>query len=499
LKTASSTGWGSVTLALGLAMSGPAWADDNTLFELGDLHVTWSAAAGGGVFGVSQANYGAGSFNADHPAGSRRTDPIWGEAFIKPGIGFSAEMLGGRFYANFTTIYAQTIGDGDASLFTAMRGNPGEIGLEEANFGLSGDLPAFAAGTFDLQIGRQNLVIDDGFLIADGTINAGKRANFYMVPRNVFDGLGVLHLNGTPVRADIFMLTDDTNLDLTRRGFDQPPTEFIGFDVTWFENAATDGADGSKLYADRKRYITATYFHVTKSLVDGVRTSRDGLDTYALAIGGALIPSLPDFTFYAQGVLERNGNAGRNVRANAYYIEPGWSFSNLPLSPTIYYRYSHYSGARAPGAATSEAYDPLFYGGGYRGGNFGSYYYGEILSEYFIANSNTDIHQVMLTLTMPFHVLNDEDSLNVHLIYYRYLYDQTGGLGIASDSLGHEVNLATEYQYSPHTTIAAAVGVATPGSGAKEALGQQLGMPGNAGDRFDRTTGMVEVFANFSF
>jgi hypothetical protein len=482
-----------------MAASGSAWADGNPLFDLGGVNVTWSAAAGIGAFGVSQANFGAGSFNADHLEGSRKVDPVWGEAFVKPGIGFNTELFGGKFYANFTTIYAQTIGDGDASLFTAIRGNPGQIDLEEANFGFSADLPGLEPGSWDLQIGRQNLIIDDGFLIADGTINAGKRSNFYMVPRNVFDGPAVLHLNGTPVRGDIFLLRDDTQPDLARRGFDQPPTEFAGFDATWFENAPTDGADGAKTYADRKRYLTAIYFHITKSDIEGVKTLRDGMDVYGVSFGGAVIPSLPDFTLYGQGVVERNGNAGRKVRADAWYIEPGWTFSSLPFTPYLYYRYSHYSGTRDPDGASSGTYDPLFYAGGYRGGNFGSYYYGEILSEYFIANANTDIHQLMLTLTMPFHMLNDQDSLLLHLIYYRYLYDQTGGLGIGSNSLGHEVNLTAEYQYSPQTTIAAAIGIATPGAGAKEALAQQLGLAKGAGARFDQTSGVAEIFANFSF
>jgi hypothetical protein len=354
-------------------------------------------------------------------------------------------------------------------------------------------------GTFDLQLGRQNFVLDDGFLIADGTINAGRRANYYLAPRTVFDGLGVLHLNGSPVRADIFVLRDDTDPDLTRRGFDQPPTEFAGFDVSWFENATTEGANGGKSYGDRKRYATATYFHVTKSILDGLKTARDGLDIYSVNVGGALFPAIPDFSLYGQGVLERNSSEGRKVRANAYYIEPGWVFSTLPLTPNIFYRFSHYSGERHPDSTTDHTYDPLFYSGGYRGGNFGSYYYGEILSEYFIANSNTDIHQVMLTLTMPFNLLNDQDSLSVHLIYYRYLYDQTGALGINSDSLGDEVDLAAEYQVSPQTMIAGAIGIATPGSGAKEAVGRQLGLPQSAGARFNQTSGVLELFANISF
>ena len=474
-----------------------SWADPNPLLDIGDLHATWNGTIGIGAFAVPQANFGAGSYETGKPL-SKRTSPIWGEGFMKPTIGLSYDAGKVQFYGTFSSIYAQTLGDGDASLLTTTRGGPGQIDLEEANFGITGALPAFESGTFDLQLGRQNFVVDDGFVIADGTINAGQRAAFYLVPRNVFDGYGVLHLNGTPVRADIFVLKDDTDPNLTRRGFDQPPTAFAGFDVTWFENVAGDKTDGSKLYADRLAYVTATYFHIYDSKTDGVKTNRDGMDVYSLSIGGPPISAIPDFTFYAQAVLERNSSPGRQVRANAYYVQPEWTFSDLPLTPTIFYMYSHYSGARDPNATTSENYDPLFYGAGYKG-VFGSYYYGEILSEYFIADTNIDIHEAMLTLTMPFHLFNDQDVLKLDFIYYRYLYAEKGGMGLTSDSLGQEIDVAAEYQYNSQTSFGGAIGFARPGSGAKESLTQQLSLASGDGGRFNRTTGIAEIFATFSF
>jgi hypothetical protein len=485
-------------IALVLFRPATAWAEGNVLFDLEDFQATWNASAGIGSFGVSQANFGGGSYDTELTPSSRRTDPIWAEGFVKPGIGVTQAAFGGQFYANFSTVFAQTLGDGDASLTTAMRGNPAQIGLEEANFGFTGDFSAIEPGTFDLQLGRQNLVIDDGFLIADGTINAGRRAAYYLAPRSVFDGIGVLHFNATPVRGDIFVLKDDTQANLSRRGFDQPPTTFAGFDISWFDNAEGDSADGGKTYSDRKRYVTATYFHITSSVLDGIKTSRDGMDVYSLSVGGAVLPSLPDFTFYAQGVLEKNSNIGRKVDANAYYIEPGWTFSELPLTPNIYYRYSHFSGARDPDATTNENYDGLFFSSGFRG-TFGSYYYGEILSEYFVSNSNIDIHQVMMTLTMPDHFLNDQDVLKLDFIFYHYLYDQPAGLGLSSNSLGDEIDIAAEYQYSPQTSFALSVGLATPGAGAKESLTQQLSLPSNYTGRFNQTSGVAEIYASFSF
>jgi hypothetical protein len=487
------------TVALAVLASAPAFADGTPLFDIGDLQVTGNATLGFGAFNVQQANFGAGSFEADHGESTRRVSPSWGEAYAKPGIGLGYDAGDLKFYGAFSTIYAQTLGDGDGSLFTAMRGAPGEIALEEANVGVTGALPAFADGNFDLQLGRQNLVVDDGFLIADGTVNAGDRANYYLAPRSVFDGIGVLHLNGNPVRADIFVLGVDTRPNLTRRGLDQPPSDFAGLDVSWFENAAGETANGGKNYADRLRYVTATYFRIYSSAVDGVKTERDGLNVYSVSLGGVILPSLPDFSFYAQGVLERNAAAERQVRANAFYVEPQWTFSDAPLAPMIFYRYSHFSGAPTTHASTDENYDPLFYSSNFRGGSFGSYYYGEVIGNYFISESNLDVHQVALSLTMPFHVMNDQDSLKLDFLYYRYFYDRAGGLGLSSDSLGQEFNIAAEYQYSPQTSFAAAVGLGTPGSGAKEAIAQQLNLPLNNSSRFDRTSGILEIFGTFNF
>jgi hypothetical protein len=59
--------------------------------------------------------------------------------------------------------------------------------------------------------------------------------------------------------------------------------------------------------------------------------------------------------------------------------------------------------------------------------------------------------------------------------------------------------LAAEYQYSPQTSFALSIGAATPGSGAKESLAQQLNLPATETRRFNQTTGIAEIFASFTF
>jgi hypothetical protein len=43
------------------------------------------------------------------------------------------------------------------------------------------------------------------------------------------------------------------------------------------------------------------------------------------------------------------------------------------------------------------------------------------------------------------------------------------------------------------------IGAATPGSGAKESLAQQLNLPATETRRFNQTTGIAEIFASFTF
>jgi hypothetical protein len=40
------------------------------------------------------------------------------------------------------------------------------------------------------------------------------------------------------------------------------------------------------------------------------------------------------------------------VRANAWYVEPGWTFSAVPWTPRVFYRYSHFSGDPNPNDGT---------------------------------------------------------------------------------------------------------------------------------------------------
>ena len=399
---------GSRALFVGLAASAllaaaPARARD---WIVGDTSISFGGYAGIGAFSLPDANFGAGSYDVRKVrdfAEGRRNDvgravrsPFWVEAFAKPSLRLSHPVgAGGTLFGEVSAVLTQTLGDGDGSIVSFTRGNPGMVAVEQAYigyriappFGLKGDSVA-------IQLGRQDFILDDGFLIHLGRYNLGRAANFYLSPRQAFDGWGTIRFNTAPIRGDIFVLSTpvDNKAAYGDRHFalDQPNTDFAGFDLEWFNGVRREGANPSVNYLDRARYLNFTYFHIFDTdrnrLLYGDDSElfwarRKGLHVLSLSGGGNLLPIKAlaldrNASFYFQYVRELNGARGRKVDATGFYVEPGYEFSVSPWRPALSYRYAYFSGNRTrPGQPLriKRSYDPLFYGGGFRDylGNWG--------------------------------------------------------------------------------------------------------------------------------
>jgi len=310
-----------------------------------------------------------------------------------------------------------------------------------------------------------------------------------VTPRTAFSGFGTVRVNTSPVRADFFLL--ETPVDNKRAygdadfPIDQPRARFAGFDLEWFEGADREGANGAEFYWDRHRYLNFTYLNVLEADsnpllygdVSQYWSRRDGLHVLSGSGGGALLPTSllnlrEDGRLYFQYVRQVNRSERRRVDAEAYYIEPGYTFSSLPWMPQIYYRYSRFSGQKgdpADQSAVKTSYDPLFIGGGIRD-LFGNYAPGEVAGVYTTASSNLRAHQVSMKLTAPFHILSDQDSLSFQLIGYDLSYDQPHQVGATSRRLAREIDFAIQYNVDYRTSVAFAVGVADPLKGGREAI-----------------------------
>ena len=136
-----------------------------------------------------------------------------------------------------------------------------------------------------------------------------------------------------------------------------------------------------------------------------------------MRLNGAPFQSFnPNLTLNAEFVHQRNANRDREVRANAWYVEPGYKFASLPWSPMAFYRYAQFSGDKDPGDRTDRSYDPLFVTGGVRGAGPGTWFLGEIYSQYLGVLSNINVHQV--------HVrASPTETLNLGVLLFRFAFD----------------------------------------------------------------------------
>lgn len=480
-----------------VGLATPVQADVG-LVDKDGLKIDGALTVGLAAFASPNAQFGAGvnSPTSTGGAAARTTgNPQWIEGFAKPELKAAYDTGSvGTVYGVLSAVAALTRGDGEASFVSATYGDPEKVAVEDAYLGWKSGtlLSSLGKDALDLSTGRQSFRIADGFLIADGTSDLGNRAAYWSFPRSAFKQTAIARINTAPVRADAFLLKNDSSLSNTH-GLDQPSTTLAGINMEWFQ--AVEGKDGRATYDNRWRYAGASIIQVTESQSDGnfsyatgnaatvtntLNANRDGLTVYSVHGGGAPVPGLDDLTLYGQYVLERNDEATRKVRADAWYVEPGYTFSDTPWTPKLSYRYSHFSGDGNPNDSTDKSYDPMFYGSG-RG--YGSGYQGEIVGQYMIFNSNVNVNMLSLSL-------KPVDPLKLSLLAYRFDWDVPGQFtGVSQSHAADELDFVAEYTLSDNVSLAGAVAAARAGDGGKQFLRNQQGST----DRTDQTWYLGEV------
>lgn len=461
-----------ITLAL-VAASFPAQAQDGhddapggLTYSVGSLDINLTLDAGLGVFAVGNAQNGAGSSSQNSLRQGRRD---WAEGFVAPGLGLAYNLGDSSLYGGVTAIGSFTRGDGDAQLNSSTSDRPEALSLSELYAGWKSGIALASLGedAVDFSVGRQGFVVGDGFLIADGTAEGFRRAAYVMGPNGSFDRTAIVRLNTQPVRADIFHLQGNVDQDFMT-GNDAAATKLYGANVEWFGSSHQD--HGRFEFEERAWYLGATLLRLYDA-DRGVAARRDGMDVYAVRTGGTLFAALgegfEDFALFSEYAVQRNDNAGRKLRANAWYIEPEYTFSALPWTPRLSYRYAHFSGDSDSNDATSKTWDSLYTGGGPRG--FGSWDQGEIYARYVAGNSNLNTHMVHLR-GQPM------EEVAIGAVYYLHRYDEPGQAGVTSDELMTEVNLYAEWETPvPGLGVAAILGAAKAGSGRKQELAATAG------------------------
>ena len=410
------------------------------------------------VVHVDHTNYGAGSID-NNDSNKVRNHPLWGEGSLLPKIKSQTTLSNSsQFYTGLSAVAAFTKGDGDASGTSTTSNGPFHVDREEIFIGWkSGNFYNNSQDLIDFSIGDQSFKVGDSFVLGDGTSDAHRRAAYYIGPRSAFRNTAILRVNTSSIQGQLFHLSSNTNQRLMR-GTDQPKTHLVGANIDYIYKDPKD--DKKDLWS-----VSLLYFHIYKADKDFratlSQTNRDGLHAINPRLGGFFFPFDKNIRFYAGYVEQRNNTATRKVRANAYYIEPGYIFSKMWASPLIFYRYSHFSGDSTPGDGTKRSYDPLMFSYGARDG-LGTWELGEIYGYYYGSNTNATVHNFQIKLTPT-------EKLTVGLMYYIINFDKAQQAQSASKRAVDELNLyaTLDYGWVSYTGL---LGVSFPKDGMKQSL-----------------------------
>lgn len=426
------------------------------------FHAGVGLSAAMGTFHTNNSNFGAGGVvNGDK-------DNSWFEVYIMPSLNMSYDTgKFGTFYGEFSYVGTQTFGGVDPIGFSTTFGgseNPGDWESELFYAGWkSGNLiPGLPENVIDISFGEQVFSIGDGFLIADAEFD-GAKGCYWIAPHKSFRETGILKINTEPVRADFFYLKSDK---------DYADTELYGVNVEYIkEGFGTLGAS----------WMTVT--NANEFYEDGVTensyANRDGMDIWSVRFQGNPLTAWGLEELFLSGeYADESGGDRADVDAYGYYVEAGWTFSNLPWTPTLSYRYAFFSGDETD-TDDYEAFDPMFYGF-LRG--WGTHFMGEVVGEYHLFNSNQHIQMVHLNLVPT-------DKLSVGAIYYNFKLDQNNifGTPVTSDEYADEINLYADYALNDNVWISGVFGCAFPGEAAEQYRGD------------DQAMMIVEAYVSFYF
>ncbi|MEO9524828.1 alginate export family protein [Marinobacter alexandrii] len=303
----------------------------------------------------------------------------WQEAYATGTVVVDQKLANeSSLYGGLGAIALGTFGDGDAAGFTT--GDESDVDLENAYLGWRD-----REGILDVSVGRQRFQLGDGFLIAGDVISLGEGLDplgvdvdrggaYYLAGRKSFSNTAIFQYDPAGnLRSDLFWLQSDNPY--------QQDTELAGLNLEWVD--------------DSLGTLGLNYLHVL-DLDQGANLAlwdqREGMDVVSVRGQGSL--GIEDLLVSFEYVDQSGGDTSVENDAQAWYLETGWTFSELPWAPAINLRYATFSGDEAD-TSDNEAFDPLFFG--FTRG-FGTWFQGEVASNYAgPANSGNDVKRVEVT------------------------------------------------------------------------------------------------------
>ncbi len=222
-------------------------------------------------------------------------------------------------------------------------------GVEKAYGGL---LYVAPEGDFSVNIsgGRQNFTLNDGFLISQygSQYNAGQRPGIYLAPRTTHDFavVGTVKWGDWTLKGFLLDPNEPKTMDLDSK------TQVAGANLR-YSFTPTFYGDVSFLWSPRSN---------TKYPIAGAdpTPTRSGVKTYAAHVRWSDRSLLPGVWLEAEGAYQ--SHTFIPMSAWAGYATAGYLASWAPWTPSISYRYAHFSGDKCD-TLPYERFDPLFSGG----------------------------------------------------------------------------------------------------------------------------------------
>ncbi|WP_443697331.1 hypothetical protein [Pseudomonas sp.] len=349
----------------------------------------------------------------------------WREGFIKYGVSLEQRLGGlGSVYGTANQVSSGTWGDGDASGVTT--GSERTSQFDEAFAGWrSGELfPVLGTDGVDLSFGRQVIMLGDGFIINDDGTNLGKGVAdgefnrggaYYLAARHAFDQTALLRLGGKEgVHGSLMWIQSDNRAQ-----------------------ANTEMAAGTLEYSAAPGTLGLTYIHgisVDERYANDLQKQRAGMNLYSLR--GAGNAGIENAHFAAEYAWQDT----RIGAQNAWYSEAGYTFTSLPWSPDLTYRYTRYS----------KNWDAMF--SGFNRG-FGTWVQGEVAGNYAGPfNTNAVIQHVALKV-------KPAQAVTLGALFFDYQTVSTHGMPNLN---GRELDLYAEWAVSEHLIVTPLLGLYKP-------------------------------------
>ena len=349
----------------------------------------------------SGINYGFGALDA--PGETERAALYLA---VKPGLDLSWALGNSEFYSEFTFVAATTTLDGELA-GQVGRGGDQAFDTDATKIGWRNDV-------IDFSVGGQEFTVGDGFIIGDGNFNqGGPDGQYWTGAFTAWRNSAVLRVNTKPVRGDVFWLRTDDDLGDSR-------VVGVNLETTTKETFGTLGI----MYAE---------------IIDEKRFGWEGMKIASFRGADIKVPGIANLKLFGEFVMERGESelTGADNDGNAWYIEGNYRFAAIPWTPTVFYRYSHFSGDEA-NTPDNEEYRGLFFTIFKR--DWDTWYQGEVTGEMHLFNQN-QVTQMAKIKVYP------RPDLALGFWYYTHELDtpQYFGTPVSDTDWADEINLGVEY------------------------------------------------------